>query len=594
MGYRRCVGRVGALAVATRMTVSIGVAVLVGSTVVPAPSVSPEVRLAASTAPCTDTDVTCALIMGFTSLPTPDDFYIDAVTNQFIAPTHPEQTIEYVAVTTPEEGWPLTGLLRLSCAALGPPSLCGPGGPVWPDEPWWKLSGLFDLTFDQSVRAGVADLETAMTKYGDDDLVMYGYSQGAIVAIQEKRKLAEQYPDKTTAPDIDFVLGGDPNLPNGGVVSRFPGLYIPILDISSHGPEPTNTPFDTDVITRQYDFAADFPLYPLNLVADLNAFLGFWYVHLHAFDVSLAPDPPTSPPIKTQYGDTTYYFFETADLPLFGPLRTLGVPEQLIDVVEPFFRVIVELGYDRSIPPGEPTPARLIPTLNPVTVTADLVNAIGEGINNAAALIGLPPLLSIPAARPDITTADVSDQTATRQQVIGTDETTPGQQVTGTDETTPGQQVTGTDETTPGQQVTGTDETTPGQQVTQTDETTPGQQVTQTDETTPGQQVTQTDETATPTVSPSKPWKRAARHETSRQLVRVPLGVYGPQSRELQHSGDTDAPITQTPAGGDVATTPNTASPESPSGDGSPGAGSPHREHRQGAQPVHPAQNAEP
>ena len=38
----------------------------------------------------------------------------------------------------------------------------------------------------------------------------------------------------------------------------------------------------------------------------------------------------------------------------------------MIDVVEPFFRVIVELGYDRTIPPWEPTPARLIPTLNPV------------------------------------------------------------------------------------------------------------------------------------------------------------------------------------------------------------------------------------
>ena len=69
---------------------------------------------------------------------------------------------------------------------------------------------------------------------------------------------------------------------------------------------------------------------------------------------------------------------------MFGPLRTLGVPEPLIDVVEPFFRVLVELGYDRSIPPWEPTPARLIPTLDPVKVAADLVNAIGEGINNAA------------------------------------------------------------------------------------------------------------------------------------------------------------------------------------------------------------------
>ncbi len=74
---------------------------------------------------------------------------------------------------------------------------------------------------------------------------------------------------------------------------------------------------------------------------------------------------------------------------MFAPLRTVGVPEPVIDVVEPFFRVIVELGYDRSIPPWEPTPARLIPRLDPATVAADLVDAIGEGITNAAALIGV-------------------------------------------------------------------------------------------------------------------------------------------------------------------------------------------------------------
>ena len=165
-------------------------------------------------------------------------------------------------------------------------------------------------------------------------------------------------------------------------------------------PQPTDTQFDTVEITRQYDGFADFPLYPLNLVADLNAVLGIVYVHMYAFDVSLPPDPTTSPAIQGTHGDTNYYFFETEDLPLFGPLRTLGVPEPVIDVVEPFFRVIVELGYDRSIPPWEPTPARLIPTLNPGTVATDLVNAIGEGINNAAALIGSPAPLSIPAHRP--------------------------------------------------------------------------------------------------------------------------------------------------------------------------------------------------
>ena len=66
------------------------------------------------------------------------------------------------------------------------------------------------------------------------------------------------------------------------------------------------------------------------------------------------------------------------------------MPEPLIDVVEPVVKVVVELGYDRSIPPGEPTPARLIPPLNPATVAGDLVDAVGEGITNAAALIGAP------------------------------------------------------------------------------------------------------------------------------------------------------------------------------------------------------------
>ena len=80
---------------------------------------------------------------------------------------------------------------------------------------------------------------------------------------------------------------------------------------------------------------------------------------------------------------------------MFGPLRTLGVPESVIDVFEPFFRVIVELGYDRNIPLWEPTPARLIPRLNLATVVANLVGAIGEGINNALDHHGKPAPLSI-------------------------------------------------------------------------------------------------------------------------------------------------------------------------------------------------------
>ncbi len=368
---------------ATRMSVSIAVAVLVVMATVAPVSVStmsPAVRLSADST---------ALILGGTTVPTPDNVYIETVRNHFIAPTHPGD-INYVAVTTPEEFWPITGLERLVWLALGPQSVWGLGGPGWPDEPWWKLSGLFDLTIDQSIQAGVADLEKSMAEHGNDHLVIYGYSQGAIIANREKQKLAEQYPAGTQAPDINFVLSGDANVPNGGLHARFPGLYIPILNWSFNGPEPTNTQFHTDVITRQYDGIADFPQYPLNLIADLNAVLGAVYVHPYDLNVSLPAQPTKSPAYQGTHGDASYYFFPTEDLPLFAPLRSLGVPESLIDVVEPVFKVIVDLGYDRSIKPWEPTPARLIPRLKPATVAADLVNAVGEGITNAAALIGAP------------------------------------------------------------------------------------------------------------------------------------------------------------------------------------------------------------
>ena len=126
-----------------------------------------------------------------------------------------------------------------------------------------------------------------MADAGNNHLVIYGDSQGANIAVVEKRRLAAQYPnEESQPPDIDFVLTSDWNVPNGGLHARFPGLWIP-NGWTFDGPEPTNTQFDTDVLIRQYDGAADFPLYPLNPVATLNALLGVYYVHPFPFDVTL-------------------------------------------------------------------------------------------------------------------------------------------------------------------------------------------------------------------------------------------------------------------------------------------------------------------
>ena len=140
---------------------------------------SPEVRLAGLVPRLYGHRVTCALILGGTSVPTPDDYYVETVKNQFIAPTHPGQTIDYVAVTTPEEVWPLTGLGRLGCARARAPE---------PLRAWWP--GVAGRAVVETLRALRPHLRSvgpgrgrrsreAMAKHGNDDLVIYGYSQGA-------------------------------------------------------------------------------------------------------------------------------------------------------------------------------------------------------------------------------------------------------------------------------------------------------------------------------------------------------------------------------------------------------------------------------
>jgi PE-PPE domain len=64
-------------------------------------------------------------------------------------------------------------------------------------------------------------------------------------------------------------------------------------------------------------------------------------------------------------------FVPTTELPLLDPLRSLGVPESVLNIIQPELQVIVEAGYDRSIPFGDPTPAELIPSIDPVTFSSN-------------------------------------------------------------------------------------------------------------------------------------------------------------------------------------------------------------------------------
>ncbi len=174
------------------------------------------------------------------------------------------------------------------------------------------------------------------------------------------------------------------------ITSRLNGLVVPVIDFTFHGRRPGEQPLDSIQILRQYDIFADTAQYVTNPVALANSLLGI-FVHLdYANAVSLDPTSPNYVPgtKKVVDGKTTYYFIPTADLPLFDPLRLVGVPEPVIDVFEPFVKVLVEAGYDRTVPFNKPTPVQLFPMIDPITLRIKLAAADLEGANNAAKIVG--------------------------------------------------------------------------------------------------------------------------------------------------------------------------------------------------------------
>lgn len=282
-----------------------------------------------------------------------------------------------------------------------------------------------DRTFDQSVQAGVVNMRGCLASgpciahsftpeelagpAGIDDTtaaVVIGYSQSARTASVVKAALIEQHRDDwTTAPDVSFVLLANPNRPNGGVLQRFAGLYIPLLDVTFDGATATDScdeigcHFPTVDISRQYDGWSDFPRYPLNLLATVNAIAGIITVHPD-YDQTL--DPQTM--YQGAAGDTSYYLLPAGRLPILAPLALLGVPSPILTALDAPLRVIVEWGYDRDPAQlGVPTRAGLFPIRNPLSDLVNLLVAIPTGIDDAIA-----EATGNIAARPFATTRSVS------------------------------------------------------------------------------------------------------------------------------------------------------------------------------------------
>ena len=108
-----------------------------------------------------------------------------------------------------------------------------------------------------------------------NDTVVFGLSQSSTVATLEMRYL-QSLPAalRPGTDELSFVLVANPNRPDGGLLSRFPGFSIPFMGFTFNGATPANV-YPTIDYAIQYDGAADFPQYPLNLLATANAMAGF-------------------------------------------------------------------------------------------------------------------------------------------------------------------------------------------------------------------------------------------------------------------------------------------------------------------------------
>jgi hypothetical protein len=108
-------------------------------------------------------------------------------------------------------------------------------------------------------------------------------------------------------------------------------------------------PFNTVVITRQYDGIADWPAQQLNVLADVNAVLGAVYLHDQSnYAVGLDSLPAGSVTTTTNsFGatTTTYLIPYPGLLPILRPFQELGVDERLLDTIQVPLKRVIDSAY---------------------------------------------------------------------------------------------------------------------------------------------------------------------------------------------------------------------------------------------------------
>lgn len=260
--------------------------------------------------------------------------------------------------------------------------------------------GFGTLFYDQSQAEGLAAINAAIDAADSGSpIVVVGYSASAGVITKKLRALELERDAGLSVPDpadLSFILFGNPNRPNGGILSRLPGLYIPPpLGVTFDGPTPV-TGYQTLDVSWEYDPVSDFPNQPFSVLADLNALVAFATRHSFYYDVDLTD--AGSYVSDVTIGNTRYVTLRREHLPLLEPLyKWLPVLAPVLDAVEPALRYMVDLAYDRTVSPAVSTPLELRPLRRD---PAEVVDGFVASLQGSQTSVPLPIDDETPAALP--------------------------------------------------------------------------------------------------------------------------------------------------------------------------------------------------
>ena len=256
------------------------------------------------------------------------------------------------------------------------------------------ITGAGDPTYDVSEADATTKIVAAVKQARHDDatgkIYVVGYSQGSGAAAKAIDQLEDSGFDTS---NVEFVLATNPRRNDGGILTRLPkGVYLPVFGVTFGD---GTTPESTKVlqVSRQYDGVEDSPAYIFNIASDVNAVMGFYYLH-PGYYKDVDPNDPTAIVTTSADGLITDKLIPAplGQLQLTMPLLQLGIPPALVSAMDPFIRSVIETGYNRPHPnvassfPSEPVPFQLVPP--PQRWLPDVLSVAAGALQSVQALTG--------------------------------------------------------------------------------------------------------------------------------------------------------------------------------------------------------------